>query len=221
MASLYLYVVARDFGFAPNPFHGYCTLATCKPGIRNTASIGDWIFGVGGGRLKATGRCIYAMKVTQKVSFDEYWNNPIYKDKKPVRNGSKKMLIGDNIYHQDKKNNWIQAHSHHSNIDGTTEYTNLRRDTKSPFVLISEHFYYFGSAAPKIPEELLANLPFENRVGHRRYDLERGKDIIDWLKHDYSNNLNLVLADPFDFDQSDAHYSFETNLVTTVLFNGT
>lgn len=23
------YIVARDYGFAPNPFHGFCTLANC------------------------------------------------------------------------------------------------------------------------------------------------------------------------------------------------
>ena len=40
---LYLYVVDRDFGFAPNPFHGVCTLATCKPKIRKFAKVGDWI----------------------------------------------------------------------------------------------------------------------------------------------------------------------------------
>ncbi len=27
----------RDYGFAPNPFHGICTLATCKPVIRRVA----------------------------------------------------------------------------------------------------------------------------------------------------------------------------------------
>lgn len=32
--TLYSYVVAHDFGFAPNPFDGLCTLATCKPDIR-------------------------------------------------------------------------------------------------------------------------------------------------------------------------------------------
>ena len=31
--KLYSYIVARDFGFAPNPFYGFCTLATCKPKI--------------------------------------------------------------------------------------------------------------------------------------------------------------------------------------------
>ena len=35
--TLYSYTVAADTGFAPNPFHGFCTLACCKPGIRRTA----------------------------------------------------------------------------------------------------------------------------------------------------------------------------------------
>ena len=41
--SLFSYVVRSDGGFAPNPFFGYCTLATCKPRIRKGALVGDWI----------------------------------------------------------------------------------------------------------------------------------------------------------------------------------
>ena len=37
--KLFSYVVARDFAFAPNPFHGYCTLATCKPIIRRVTQV--------------------------------------------------------------------------------------------------------------------------------------------------------------------------------------
>lgn len=40
-SNLYAYAITRDLGFAPNPFHGFCTLATCKPGIRKTAKVGD------------------------------------------------------------------------------------------------------------------------------------------------------------------------------------
>lgn len=50
---LYAYSITRDFGFAPNPFHGICTLATCKPRIRKAANIGDWILGIGGANLKS------------------------------------------------------------------------------------------------------------------------------------------------------------------------
>ena len=83
----YIYVVARDFGFAPNPFHGYCTLATCKPIIRRVAKVGDWVVGVGGKDLDATGRLIFAMQVTETMSFNDYWSSPEYRDKRPVRNG--------------------------------------------------------------------------------------------------------------------------------------
>src|SRR5207302_8257370 len=80
MSKVYIYVVDRDFGFAPNPFHGFCSLATCKPGIRNTANVGDWVIGMGGSRLKATGRCVFAMLITDKITHNEYWLNPIYLD---------------------------------------------------------------------------------------------------------------------------------------------
>src|SRR5687767_10285479 len=107
MGKVYIYVVARDFGFAPNPFHGYCTLATCKPGIRSKAEVNDWVIGIGGRRLKATGRCIFAMRVSKRITFNEYWSDPTYRDKKPVRNGSCKMMVGDNIYHYDSaKKKW-------------------------------------------------------------------------------------------------------------------
>lgn len=43
--KIFSYVVSRDFGFAPNPFFNFCTLATCKPKIRKDAKIGDWIIG--------------------------------------------------------------------------------------------------------------------------------------------------------------------------------
>jgi hypothetical protein len=41
--KLYSYVVTHDTGFSPNPFWGCCTLADCKPAIRRTAKIGDWV----------------------------------------------------------------------------------------------------------------------------------------------------------------------------------
>ena len=32
---IYQYVLKVDHGFAPNPFYGVCTLACCKPRMRN------------------------------------------------------------------------------------------------------------------------------------------------------------------------------------------
>ncbi len=42
---IYAYILKVDSGFAPNPFHGWCTLACCKPAIRRKARPGDWIVG--------------------------------------------------------------------------------------------------------------------------------------------------------------------------------
>src|SRR4051794_27627357 len=85
LGKLYMYVVDRDFGFAPNPFHGCCTLATCMPRIRAHAQVDDWVAGMGGSRLKANGRCIYAMRITETLPFNDYWASEIYFDKRPVR----------------------------------------------------------------------------------------------------------------------------------------
>lgn len=216
MSSIYVYVVDRDFGFAPNPFHGICSLATCKPSIRNTSKIGDWVIGLGGSRLKATGKCIFAMKITEKVTFNDYWTNTEFQDKKPVRNGSKKMLLGDNIYFfNEAEDRWTQAHSHHSNSDGSMNEHNKNRDTTSSMVLLSKHFYYFGSSAPLIPAKILDDMKYKNGIGHRKFAYEFAKPLVDWLEEKYSQSLNLVMADPYDFDKSDAHYSVNTNRITT------
>lgn len=215
MSKVFIYVVARDFGFAPNPFHGCCSLATCKPKIRSKAEIGDWIIGFGGSRLKAAGRCIFAMQITEKITFDEYWSNPMYIDKKPIRNGSQRMMVGDNIYHYDSAaNRWHQADSHHSQADGSVNPDNLQRDTSTKYVLISRHFFYFGMDAPQIPQELQDAIGFKNGIGHRVYNGTTCVDLINWLHITFLGLLNTVMADPFDFDKSDARYSAGNNKIS-------
>jgi sarcosine oxidase delta subunit len=151
MAKVYVYVIDRDFGFAPNPFHGTCTLATCKPRIRSVARAGDWIVGVGGSALKATGRCIYFMQVTGSLTFNEYWSHPDFKAKRPARNGSRMAMLGDNIYHRENDEDlWTQENSHHSNEDGTPEWFNVENDTGTDRVLFSNKFVYFGRHRPSL-----------------------------------------------------------------------
>lgn len=214
MGEVYVYVVDRDFGFAPNPFHGVCSLATCKPRIRNKAVAGDWIVGLGGARMKATGRCVFAMNVTNVISFNEYWNSPEFRDKKPVRNGSNKMMVGDNIYHCDlMSGNWHQADSHHSNFDGTVNPHNLKNDTQTNKVLLSEHFFYFGKDAPRVPDDFFHSTGFKNGIGHRRFTMDKCRPLFDWLYREYGADLNCVRSDPFYFDESEKRYSVKGNKI--------
>lgn len=196
---LYIYVVDRDFGFAPNPFHGYCTLATCKPQIRKHAKVGDWIMGVGGRRLKATGKCVYLLKVSETLAFNEYWSDIRFQKKKPMRNGSLLMMVGDNIYHQQTdSDSWVQEDSHHSNQDGTCNPVNLKRDTSSSNVLISEHFYYFGISAPQVN---LQSIGYKNHIGQSKKPLsDKAVSVfINTIEQQNKSRVNLVLDDPFDF----------------------
>ncbi|RVD18439.1 MAG: hypothetical protein EOS73_28610 [Mesorhizobium sp.] len=208
MPNVYMYVVARDFGFAPNPFHGACTLATCKPRIRKTAQIGDWVIGMGGAKLKAVGRCIYAMQVTDTLTFDAYWHGPEYLCKRPVRNGSRKTIMGDNIYHQPAGTTaWVQEDSHHSQIDGSPEPSNIKNDTQTNRVLISRNFYYFGDAAPAAPNHILTHLGYFNGIGHRKFTLAKAQPLLDWMHAEYKGRANTVIGDPYQFMKSGSRYS--------------
>lgn len=192
--SVYTYIITRDYGFAPNPFHRMCTLATCKPRIRKSAQIGDWVVGFGSASTKWKNKIIYAMLVEKKVSFDTYWNDPVYKCKKPVVNGSLKQNYGDNIYH--KVNGiWVQANSHHSKDDGTTNEYNLKRDTQFDSVLISSTYWYFGKEAVNIPQNLKEIIP--SGRGHRiftGYD----EQLLEWLS---SLDENGYIGEPAKFEK--------------------
>jgi hypothetical protein len=202
-SHLYVYSITRDFGFAPNPFHGVCTLATCKPGIRKSANIGDWVLGVGGYNMRSVSRkCILLMKVSEKICFQEYWDDPRYSVKKSLRNGSPVRMLGDNIYHKDASGNWSQEDSHHSSPDGTINHINLDRDTKSDNVLISSFFLYFGDAA--VPLDL------DSIDYHRIRDFKRiklsvdnsGGRLIATIVNSNRSKLNMVISDPYQFKDS-------------------
>jgi hypothetical protein len=186
--TLFSYVVARDYGFAPNPFNNICSLATCKSDIRYQAQVGDWIVGTGAKKkFNLLGHLIYAMKVSEKLDFDAYWNDPKFRVKKPHMNGSRKNAFGDNIYHREN-NAWQQANSHHSNYDGTINDHNLKRDTKHPQVLISDHFYYLGQKHEKLPDELLVIC--KKGQGYKRtHEACVVQSFINWVEESFSPGL--------------------------------
>lgn len=152
---LFSYVVARDYGFAPNPFGGVCTLATCKPDIRQRAAIGDWVVGLTSAGVRREPGFVYVMKVDEVLTYDAYWQDARFHFKKPSRRGSVKQIFGDNIYHQSPQGVWHQADSHHSLEGGAPNTKNIINDTNSHGVLIGRRFAYWGSSAIDVPQEFL------------------------------------------------------------------
>ena len=162
---LFSYIVRSDNGFSPNPFHGFCTLACCKPGIRRTAHAGDWIAGL---TPKNQGyKLVFAMQVDEMLHIGEYWRDKRFLKKHPDFSYPCGTL-GDNIYEplqggktyrqlrsrhscHDKK----FPHGHPKRYTEDEDEVSKKRDLSGKRVLISTHFAYFGTAAAKdLPEEL-------------------------------------------------------------------
>ena len=153
LPDYYSYKIVRDYGFAPNPFHGLCTLATCKPHIRIKANMSDWIIGTGAKTTDLEGRIIYAMLISDKISFEEYFQNSKYSKKKPINPGGLKRIHGDNIYFKDNSGKWCQLPSQHSNPDFSENAKHMKNDLSGKFVLISEYFFYFGNKHFLVPPQ--------------------------------------------------------------------
>jgi Nucleotide modification associated domain 2 len=177
---LFTYKQKYDTGFAPNPFHGTCTLATCKAKIRLKKGVGDWIAGftsaflnrdpVGGERL------IYLMEVSKKIGLDEYHRTPDFAAKIP-QSGAPRCVdrTGDNIYYlQAGQMRQVENPSH-----GPSEFED---DTSGEFVLIAHRFYYFGSKPLVVPGRLRPDVPY-GVAGHgvETSDRDRARAFIDWV----------------------------------------
>jgi len=153
--SIFSYVVRYDSGFAPNPFFGYCTLATCKPTIRKSACVGDWIIGTGSAAkgIRRGGFIVHAMQVTEVLSTSQYWNDERFEKKKPILTGSWMHASGDNIYSPKGLNGWNQLNSYHSSQDGSAKVDHIARDTGVQRILVSDRFLYCGAEGPRLPEQ--------------------------------------------------------------------
>lgn len=103
--------------------------------------------------------------------------------------------------------------SHHSQADGSADPHNVQRDTSADRVLISRHFYYFGSGAPTIPSAHLSAIGFQNAINRRVYSLSQCEDLVHWVETTYARELNTVFALPFQFRQSTARYSVFTDRI--------
>lgn len=163
MTRLYTYCIPYDDGAAPNPFWGVCTLAICKPAIRRTAKIGDWVVGTGSRNAPngdMSGRVVYAMRISNKLTMSDYdsWTKHNCKEKIPDWNNvDVRRRLGDSIYEYSDSPPRQRLGVHNSG--------NIDTDLSGHHVLMSDYYFYFGSEAIPLPGNLQ---PIVNqRQGHR------------------------------------------------------
>lgn len=193
--NCFRYKIEHDYGFAPNPFHGTLSLATCKGDIRKNKNlqIGDWVIGLGSKAMGNLHHIIFAMKVEEKLTFDQYWDDERFQCKKPQLSGSLVEMYGDNVYHTDTiTGKVIQENCAHSKEDGSVYQDHLERDVKGKYVLLSKTFYYFGDNAPQVPDEFKYIL---NDSRNTKYWDLYGETIkiqrfIAWLEENYTIGIH-------------------------------
>ncbi|MCC6277283.1 MAG: hypothetical protein IT289_05135 [Oligoflexia bacterium] len=63
--KFYIYKMTVDSGGAPCVFRGTLSLAICKPAIRSSCTVGNWIFGFGS--KKKCEKLIYIAEIRSKI----------------------------------------------------------------------------------------------------------------------------------------------------------
>ena len=205
MPKLYSYVVRYDTGLAPNPFHGFCTLAVCKPKIRAKAQIGDWVVGTGS---DAKGKCrgdniVFAMRVTDTMTIDQYWGTSSFRSKQPnlAPHVPLEDAFGDNFYYRCPEDPmvWCQIPADHC------DQSSLWHDTKVDRVLISNDFIYWGGDGPAMPEPIRMHLGKRTR-GHRcNFTDGVVQEVVAWVRAIQGGGDSGRCGDPLDMSEKERH----------------
>lgn len=191
---LFSYKLQHDTGFAPNPFWGYLTLATCKPKIRESKKVGDWIAGFTSKSLcgdpVGEERVVYAMQVAEKLTIADYFRDDRFASKIPKPAASIEIVrAGDNIYRPLVNNprgpmdfeQLINPH-HWDGDDGCGGNTSREHDVNGWYVLVATRFAYFGCNALHIPPELRPEVPRgQSAQGSRTHDDRRAQAFLHYV----------------------------------------
>jgi hypothetical protein len=191
-SMLFSYCIPIDDGAAPNPFWGLCTLVICKPAIRRTARVGDWVVGTGSRRSPIgdkSGQVVYAMRVSQTMTMQGYdlfvrdhcpnkipeWNHP-----------DLRRRLGDAIYDFSYNSPRLRPSVH--------DKSNRTRDLSGKNALLSNHFFYFGDRPEPLPKRL-RGIVLQGR-GHRSKSNEQFiEPFLEWI-HDFGKKLNVLHGNP-------------------------
>jgi hypothetical protein len=197
---LFTYKNTHDSGFAPNPFYDVLTLATCKPGIRRTKKVGDWIAGFTSNFLVKLAKkrgiviendaLIYLGRISEVLPLKNYYADSRFKNKIPPteRNSNKIKCAGDNIYkYETEEKSFMQiSQIHHNEND-------IERDLSGKNVLICNKFYYLGKKAIHVPNNIIINRPkTQTAYGYKTENSKEIEQFVKWIKNNFDEGINAL-----------------------------
>lgn len=195
---LFAYKMTHDTGFAPNPFWGFLTLATCKPWLRRSKRVGDWIAGFTSKQLcgdePGDERLVFLMQVGERIALADYYRDRRFQSRIPRESAATRIhRCGDNIYmplvrHASDPQDFVQLPN---GFHGPSEKVS---DLNGRNALIATRFAYFGGKAPRIPRNVRPELPpGQSAHGTQTHDLVKARHFID---HVFEIASAGVMADP-------------------------
>jgi hypothetical protein len=152
----------------------------CKPVIRRTAEIGDWIVGLGSANSPIgdiSTSVVYAMKVTNKLTmkeYDQFCRTYLPKKLPQQRSNDYRLQKGDCIYDY--------STGHYPEVrPAVHNECHREHDLGGEYALLSKHFYYFGDQPVLLPKRLH---PIIHRTqGHKSIQNEPyAESFIDWIE---------------------------------------
>lgn len=204
---LFSYKLSHDTGFAPNPWWRYLTLATCKPGMRRTKLVGDWIAGFTSGKLCGDSvgqeRLIYLMQVSEVLAIGDYFRDARFARKIPQRGSAdRRVSQGDNIYEplvarpvEDSDFRQIRNVSHFPG--------DAARDLGGRNVLVATRFVYFGREALALPADVRPDVPKgQSSGGQRTHDQHRVTEFVEFVERTVGLEGD-VLAPPHSWPEGE------------------
>ena len=103
-----------------------------RKGKQTCAKVGDWVVGLKEKSEKLEDHyLLFAMQITEKIAFDEYWTNPRFQLKRPDFSVDEEIFrMGDNIYELGPDGEFIQQYSAHSrdNYESAEEWEKQKRE---------------------------------------------------------------------------------------------
>ena len=145
---------------------------------------------------------VFVMRVSEVLSFNEYWQGSRFYQKRPNLRGSKKQAFGDNIYFRDQSRMWHQADSHHSYSDGSQNWHNIANDTQADRVLIGLEYAYWGGDGPRLPRKF-RDYDGEDLCAIRNHKCRFSEDLVnDFVAWFQSLGVSGYCSDPTDWDRT-------------------
>jgi hypothetical protein len=152
--------------------------------------VGDWVVGTGSKEFGFENQMIYAMKVSRILSIKEYdaYCRKQKPKKIPVRRSTNsKLWVGDCIYDYKTGVPVLRPSVH--------KEENMETDLGGENVLLSNHFYYFGSEPIPLPNHLLPIV--KQGQGHKSISNEPYQEqFIMWI-NSFTKFRNKVNAPPY------------------------